>query len=144
MVIVADRELVSMKGNLNELKKELIKKYFNISEDYIEFTIENGVITIDFSPSCFINYFKDIRRVNQEELISLIQKDLLKTNVLKFYEYFNVSDGEFNENNKMYAIDVLNNNTELTLKYIGKNKLLVYIQAYLDLFNSQIVQEETI
>ena len=61
-----------------------------------------------------------------EDIISKIQLNLLDWNTLKFYEYFN------EDNEKIYAIDFVNNNLEVITKIYGINKFNVYIKAYLE------------
>lgn len=119
--------------NYVDILKTILNKYFSVENGYKLITKENEIELIykkDFMET-IIDKLSNKNNTNNkiifiEDIISKIQLDLLDWNTLKFYEYFN------EDNEKIYAIDFVNNNLESITKIIGSNKFHVYIKAYLD------------
>lgn len=119
--------------NYIDILKTILSKYFSVENGYKLITKENEIELIyqkDFMET-IINKLSNKNNTNNkiifiEDIISKIQLNLLDWNTLKFYEYFN------EDNEKIYAIDFVNNNLESITKIIGSNKFHVYIKAYLD------------
>lgn len=119
--------------NYVDILKTILNKYFSVENGYKLITKENEIELIykkDFMET-IINKLSNKNNTNNkiifiEDIISKIQLDLLDWNTLKFYEYFN------EDNEKIYAIDFVDNNLEVITKIYGKNKLHVYVKAYLD------------
>ena len=119
--------------NYVDILKTILNKYFSVENGYKLITKENEIELIykkDFMET-IIDKLSNKNNTNNkiifiEDIISKIQLDLLDWNTLKFYEYFN------EDNDKIYAIDFVNNNLESITKIIGSNKFHVYIKAYLD------------
>lgn len=123
--------------NYVDILKTILSKYFSVENGYKLITKENEIELIyqkDFMET-IIDKLSNKNNTNNkiifiEDIISKIQLDLLDWNTLKFYEYFNEYFNEDNE--KIYAIDFVDNNLEVITKIYGKNKLHVYVKAYLD------------
>lgn len=119
--------------NYINILKTILNKYFSIENGYKLITKENEIELIykkDFMET-IIDKLSNKNNTNNkiifiEDIISKIQLDLLNWNTLKFYEYFNKN------NEKIYAIDFFDNNLEVITKIYGKNKLHVYVKAYLE------------
>ena len=119
--------------NYVDILKTILNKYFSVENGYKLITKENEIELIykkDFMET-IIDKLSNKNNTNNkiifiEDIISKIQLDLLDWNTLKFYEYFN------EDNEKIYAIDFVDNNLEVITKIYGINKLHVYVKAYLD------------
>ncbi len=119
--------------NYVDILKTILNKYFSVENGYKLITKENEIELIykkDFMET-IINKLSNKNNTNNkiifiEDIISKIQLNLLDWNTLKFYEYFN------EDNEKIYGIDFVDNNLEVITKIYGKNKLHVYVKAYLD------------
>ena len=119
--------------NYVDILKTILSKYFSVENGYKLITKENEIELIykkDFM-EIIIDKLSNKNNTNNkiifiEDIISKIQLDLLDWNTLKFYEYFN------EDNEKIYAIDFVDNNLEVITKIYGINKFNVYIKAYLD------------
>ena len=119
--------------NYVDILKTILNKYFSVENGYKLITKENEIELIykkDFMET-IIDKLSNKNNTNNkiiftEDIISKIQLNLLDWNTLKFYEYFN------EDNEKIYAIDFVNNNLEVITKIYGKNKLHVYVKAYLE------------
>lgn len=119
--------------NYVDILKTILSKYFSVENGYKLITKENEIELIykkDFMET-IIDKLSNKNNTNNkiifiEDIISKIQLNLLDWNTLKFYEYFN------EDNEKIYAIDFVDNNLEVITKIYGINKLHVYVKAYLE------------
>lgn len=113
--------------DLVTISKEILDKYSKVVNNY-KLSFEENNFVLDYGLNKF--FFKNIKKINYENIITDIQKDLIKNNhIVKFFEFF--IDNKENVTNKQYAIEFYSNNLEVKLKIYGSNKFYVYLKSYI-------------